>query len=213
MIQTRSPNPALWVKWPCECLRNIFSRKCSCHAQQTVTLFFFLNEFIFPLRRTEMTSLSWLRNLFGSVFWGVLPHSLFICDHAESDVCVWLDVALGHLFSPSVCLLHESFHEIFKVQCKLICWPEVCFLPQPPPPPPHPSSPPLSDQIPMELHPRRTVISHISGMTKFRAGTTAASHSAGAQINGILLSGEGTMDHTHTLIRPSDWISHGRLDH
>lgn len=61
---------------------------------------------------------------------GVSLHSLFSCDHAESDVCVWLDVALGHLFSPSVCLLRESFHEIFKVQWKLICWPEVCPPPQ-----------------------------------------------------------------------------------
>lgn len=69
---------------------------------------------------------------------------------------------------------------------------------------------PPSDQIPVELPRRRILISHISEMTKFRACTTAAAQRwSSDQWNTV----GDTTDHTHILIRPSDWITHGCLDH
>lgn len=157
-----------------------------------------------------MTLLSWLRNFLALLFGGFCcTLCLFVTMRNQMFVCDWTWRWNTYAVHLCVCCKNPSM----KYSKSIENWSadlKSVSLPLHPP-----SSPPLSDQIPMELHPRRTVISHISGMTKFRAGTTAAAHSASAQINGILLSGgwECTMDHTHTLIRPSDWISHGRLDH
>lgn len=215
------------------CLCNIFSRKCSCQTLQTVTLFIFFwgelyNEFVFSYILQSwlgsfllaQVGLLHLLCILVEPTWST-PFGMFrsdgkngtyfqcdravcvcvcVCKHVQSDVCVRLDMVVGQLFSPSVCLLQDSSHEIFKVQWKLICRSEVCFS----------LSLSLSDQIPMELHRRGIVISHVSEMTKFRASKTAAAQRwSSDQWNTV----GDTMDHTHTLIRPSDWISHGCLDH
>lgn len=145
--------------------------------------FFLLNEFIFPSSPHWNDFAVMIKEFFWLCFLGVFAAlSVYLWPCRIRCLCV-TGRGAGTLIQP-ICVSAARvlpWNIQSPVKIDLLTW--SLF-----PPPPH-LPPPLSDQIPMELHPRRTVISHISGMTKFRAGTTAAAHSAGAQINGILLSG------------------------
>lgn len=124
---------------------------------------------------------------------------VFVRMHSQTYACDWTWLLVSYLAQLCVCC--KTLHEIFKVQWKLICWSEVSFFPS------------LSFYLTRSQHSCLEEGSkyHISVRWPSSGPCTTAAAQLWSSDQWDIVG--DTMDHTHIVIRPSNWISHGCLDH